>query len=594
MSENFKRTILRFGALFIVIALLFVVVLVRIVYIQTAERDYWLNKIDHETDYKPIEAKRGDIYDAQGRLLASSIPQYLVRFDGRVAALRKNNGSLFWSRLDSVADAFSEIVGDKTKAEYRALMVKAFNEKRLILLVRSISHIQYRELKKAPLVNRGEKQSGVYFEETNVRIKPFNTLGSRTIGGLSKRDGTPQMGLELRYDSYLRGVDGKKMIIAEESIPVEDAEKGCDLYTTLDANMMDICETALRKRLELRKAEWGTVVLMDVQTGEVKAISNLVLEKSDSTYYETYNYAVHPLEPGSTFKTVALMAAMDDKKVKMTDKIQVDSLGWKYYDVDHVDSHRANALYTIRQSLAVSSNIALAKIVTNGYDGSADKFVKKLTEMGMCDSIDYTIPGAHQAVIKVPKGDKATISKMAYGYSVELSPLQMLMFYNGIANNGKMVAPRFVREVRKDGEVVEEFETQVVRERMCDAETLENIKLCLHDVVWDNEYGTASVIPNTKIRKAQSDLVKIAGKTGTAQIRTGSGYSKSKHRISFVGYFPEENPQYSCICVINLPQRPYDSGLDCGIVVRQIAEKIMAYAGEYVVRDGNLVMLKNK
>ena len=157
-----------------------------------------------------------------------------------------------------------------------------------------------------------------------------------------------------------------------------------------------------------------------------------------------------------------------------------------------------------------------------------------------------------------------------------------------------MVAPRFVREVRKDGEVVEEFETQVVRERMCDAETLENIKLCLHDVVWDNEYGTASVIPNTKIRKAQSDLVKIAGKTGTAQIRTGSGYSKSKHRISFVGYFPEENPQYSCICVINLPQRPYDSGLDCGIVVRQIAEKIMAYAGEYVVRDGNLVMLKNK
>jgi cell division protein FtsI (penicillin-binding protein 3) len=201
--------------------------------------------------------------------------------------------------------------------------------------------------------------------------------------------------------------------------------------------------------------------------------------------------------------------------------------------------------------------------------------------------VDYTIPGAKQALIDVPK-DTVTISKMAYGYSVELSPLQMLMFYNGIANDGRMVSPLFVKEIRKNGKVIEEYESSVVNSRMCDASTLRAVRECLHDVVWDNDLGTASVNP-WGTRKAQSELVSIAGKTGTAQIRE-KGYSDSRHRMSFVGYFPEENPQYSCICVIHAPQWPYDAGLDCGTVVRQIAEKTMAYAGEYVIRNGELVL----
>ena len=361
---------------------------------------------------------------------------------------------------------------------------------------------------------------------------------------------------------------------------------GYDVHTTLDANLIDICETELRKRLEHTRADWGCVALMDVHTGEIKAISNLD-RGSNEEYYELANHAVIHMEPGSTFKTISLMAALDDGKISFGDSIEVEKDGWWYHKQRHRDAHPADTTYSIRQALAVSSNIALAKIVTNSYNGSARKFVKKLKSIGLCDSVDYTIPGAQQALITIPN-DTVTLAKMAYGYSVELSPLQMLMFYNGIANGGKMVSPLFVKEIRNQGEVVERFENTVVKSSLCSKETLAEIKECLHDVVWDNDLGTASVNPWGS-RKAQSALVSIAGKTGTAQVLEG-GYQNTKHRISFVGYFPEENPQYSCICVIHGPKWPYDAGLDCGSVVRNIAEKTMAYAGEYVIDDGKLVM----
>jgi cell division protein FtsI (penicillin-binding protein 3) len=399
----------------------------------------------------------------------------------------------------------------------------------------------------------------------------------------------------MRFDSYLRGEDGmsvrQKIAGGWQNVPIREAVNGCDVYTTFDANLMDICETALRERLELRDAEWGCVVLMDVQTGEIKAMSNLDRAKDGSGYYEMANHAVVRMEPGSTFKTISLMAALDDGKVKMKDTIRVEHDGWWYHGAKHMDAHPSETVYTIRQAMAVSSNIALAKIVTDGYNGSAKKFVKKLRNMGLCDSVDFTIPGANQALINVPN-DTVTISKMAYGYSVELSPLQILMFYNGIANDGKMISPLFVKEICKDGKTIEEFESTVIKGSMCDDSTLEGVRECLHDVVWDNELGTASVNP-WGTRKAQSNLVTIAGKTGTAQVLE-RGYHNTRHRISFVGYFPEEHPQYSCICVIHAPKWPYDSGLDCGGVVRQVAEKTMAYAGEYVYKKKEKVLIVNK
>ena len=597
MSENLKHTILRFAIVFVGIALLFGLVVVRIITIQTVQRDRWESLVDNrESNYKTIRAIRGNIFDCEGRLLASSVPQYSIYMDTRVEALHMDNGLLFWENVDSIAEGLSRIVGDQTKEEYRTRMVQAYRGKvkreRIVRLSsKRISYTQLKAIKELPLIRRGVYKSGFYAEDLNLRVKPFNSLSSRAIGNIYLASGEAKSGLELRYDSYLRGKDGmsvrQKIAGGWQNVPIREAEDGLDIHTTFDANLMDICETALRKRLEHTRADWGCVILMDVHTGEIKAMSNLD-RGEDEQYYEIANHAVIRMEPGSTFKTISLMAALDDGKVNMKDSIRVHKNGWTYHGSQHTDAHPADTIYSIRQALAVSSNIALAKIVTEGYGGSAKKFVKKLRNMGLCDSVDYTIPGAKQALINIPN-DTVTISKMAYGYSVELSPLQMLMFYNGIANNGKMITPLIVKEIRKKGKTIEEFKSNVIKSSICGSETLKDIKACLHDVVWDNELGTASVNP-WGTRKAQSDLVAIAGKTGTAQILE-KGYSNRRHRMSFVGYFPEEDPQYTCICVIHGPQWPYDAGLDCGSVVRQIAEKTMAYAGEYIIEDGQLVMV---
>lgn len=596
MSEKQRHTILRFAIVFVVIALMFLVVVGRIFKLQTTERDKWLSLVENrEANQKPIPAIRGNIYDCDGRLLATSIPQYSIHMDTRVEALHMDDGALFWTYVDSIAEGLSRIVGDQTKEQYRERMVKAYTSKRrrdrdVRLSAERISYTQLKEIKELPLVKRGVYKSGFYTENLNLRKKPFNTLSSRTIGNISLKDGEAKTGIEKRYDSYLRGTDGvgvrQRVAGSWQYVPIKEAVNGYDVHTTLDANLIDICETELRKRLEHTRADWGCVALMDVHTGEIKAISNLD-RGSDEKYYELANHAVIHMEPGSTFKTISLMAALDDGKISFGDSIEVEKDGWWYHKQRHRDAHPADTTYSIRQALAVSSNIALAKIVTNSYNGSARKFVKKLKSIGLCDSVDYTIPGAQQALITIPN-DTVTLAKMAYGYSVELSPLQMLMFYNGIANGGKMVSPLFVKEIRNQREVVERFENTVVKSSLCSKETLAEIKECLHDVVWDNDLGTASVNPWGS-RKAQSALVSIAGKTGTAQVLEG-GYQNTKHRISFVGYFPEENPQYSCICVIHGPKWPYDAGMDCGSVVRNIAEKTMAYAGEYVIDDGKLVM----
>ena len=249
-----------------------------------------------------------------------------------------------------------------------------------------------------------------------------------------------------------------------------------------------------------------------------------------------------------------------------------------------------DTVLTVRSALAVSSNIALAKLITRSYEGSANKFVRRIERMGLMDSVYCEIPGADKVRIEVPK-DTVTLSKMSYGYSVELSPMQILMFYNAIANEGRMVRPMLVTAIQQNGEVVKAFKPETVKSSICSNRTLKDIRGALHDVVWDNHLGTASVNP-WRGKKAQSDLVSIAGKTGTAQLLRGGRYVK-RHRITFVGYFPEENPKYTCICMMEDPEPPYyDAGMDCGSTVRMIAEKTMAYTGCYVYQEGKFVLDK--
>ena len=598
MSDEQRNTIWRFAIIFIVITLGFVAVLVKIAYIQTVERDEWLKVAEKQVPtIRPITATRGNILDCNGRLLASSMPQYYMYMDTRVPALHEKKGALFTAHVDSLAKDLAKIVGEHSQTEYKARIVQAYRkgEKRLKVCDHRINYLQRQELEQNALIKKGKYRSGIFFEDQHRRIKPYGLLASRTIGGIYGKGGGGNSGLEKRFDKELRGEDGlssiQKIGGRYESVTIDEAKDGLDVVTTIDANLQDIVENALLERTALRGAKWGCCILMETQTGYIRAIANLDRSATDGHYFEAQNHAVQRVEPGSTFKTIALMAALDDGKIDIDDTVSVTRQPWKYFTVKHRDAHPMDTLLTVRSALAVSSNIALAKLITRSYEGSANKFVRKIEKMGLMDSVYCEIPGADKVRIDVPK-DTVTLSKMAYGYSVELSPMQILMFYNAIANGGRMMRPMLVTAIQQNGEIEKRFRPEVVKSSICGSRTLKDIQGALHDVVWDNHLGTAAKkawIGN----KAQSNLVSIAGKTGTAQlIIPGHGYSGRHHRMTFVGYFPEENPRYTCICMIEDPQYPYDAGLDCGTTVRVIAEKTMAYTGCYVYRNGERVLDK--
>ena len=608
MSDNQRYTILRFAIIFLLIAAGFVAVIVKITIIQTREREQWLTIAKGQIQTNQIvTATRGNILDCEGRLLASSMPQYYVSMDTRVEALHQGKDTLFYHNVDTIARGLARIVGDRSAAEYRQIMVDAFRadkgKGKIIhkLTKRRITYMEMKEIQKLPLIKRGVYKSGVTFDNQHRRVKPFGSLASRTIGSIYGDGGYGNAGLEKQFDKELAGHNGistrQRVGGRWENVTVKEEEDGIDVVTTINTDLQDIVETALRDRLEMVQGDWGCCILMETQNGHIKAISNLDRGK-DGSYAEVMNHAVTRVEPGSTFKTIALMAALDDNKVKLDDTIKVYRDGWMYLGKSkHTDSHPKDTIYTVRSALAISSNIALAKIITKAYDGNAEKFVRKLEKMNLRDSFYSEIPGADGPRIQIPE-DAVTISKMAYGYSVELSPMQIIAFYNGIANNGRMVRPMLVTELRKDGLTVKEFKTETIKSSMCKKSTLNDIKLCLHDVVWDNKLGTASVRKwgNTIVAyKAQSELVHIAGKTGTAQMFIPRrGYSGKNHRMTFVGYFPEENPQYTCLCMIENPKNYplYDAGFDCGNVVRQIAEKTIAYSDCYDIVEGNLLLEK--
>ncbi|MBP5290138.1 MAG: transpeptidase family protein [Paludibacteraceae bacterium] len=583
MEKKQQNTVIRFIIIFGVMLFGFVVVVGQIIFIQTKERRKWLAIADkQEKVRKEIPPMRGNIFDATGRLLAGSLPRYELVMDMRVPALHAGGDTLFLKNLDNVADNLAQIFQDKSADEYKRVMLREFQRKngRWKLQPGAVSYTQMKRVKAIPLYRLGQYKSGLIINPRHVRVKPFGSLASRTVGGIYGEKGEGINGLEKQYDRLLHGKPGvseKTHINGHtEYITVEEPEDGYDLITTIDANLQDIVESQLRQKLTDKDAEWGCVVLMEVKTGEVKAICNLG-RNEDGSYSEMKNYAVERVEPGSTFKTVSLMAALDDGKVTLQDTFLTSSKGWTYNGATHTDAHKMDGYLTVQQALAVSSNIVLAKIVTESYDKKADKFVKKLDDMGVREPFPCEIPGAQDPRIDVPR-DAVTLSKMAYGYSVELSPLQTLMFYNAIANDGRMIAPFFVKQVRKDGRPVKTFSAKTINSSICKESTLRDIRKALHDVVWDNEYGTASVSPWGQ-RKAQSDLVHIAGKTGTAQLFEHGRYNNRQHRISFVGFFPEEAPEYTCICVIQRPHGGYDAGLDCGSTVRNIAIKTMAFAG---------------
>lgn len=585
MNDKQKKTVIRFAVIFALITAGFVAVMAKIAITQLVERED-LMKIASKQKSKDytIEANRGNIYDCQGRLLAGSAPTYRIYMDTRIQALHEKKGKLFNTYIDSVSTALADYFGDRTVAEYKRYIQHGYNtgNGRLKLYPRRLTYTEMKAVRAMPLFNQGKLKSGLIVESNYQRIKPFGSLASRSIGGILGNNGRGVSGLEKTFDDVLRGEEGEIGTHTIEGHTVSqvnrEAVDGYDIVTTIDANLQDIVESNLRQTLTRLNADWGCCILMETHSGEVRAISNLG-RTEDGRYMEDKNYAVTRVEPGSTFKTYALMAALDDGKVSLDDTLSTNGGVWYYSDPKRPisDAHRYNHNITVKQALAASSNVALAKIVTRAYEKKAQRFVSKLDKMGVRDSIPFEIPGTNLPFIEAPK-DGETLARMAFGYYVELPPVYTLMFYNAIANNGKMIRPFLVKEVQSNGQTIRRYSTSTVASSVCKSSTLRDIRRCLEAVVWDNEYGTASVNPWGG-RKAQSDIVHIAGKTGTARVLENGKYLSNFHRIAFCGYFPMDNPQFTCICVIQKPRNPYDAGMDCGGTVRRIAEKTMAYSG---------------
>ena len=579
-----KRTlIIRYGIIFAGFVLFAAAIVFQILYIQYWDSTNWLevgDRLDSHND--TIMPQRGSILADDGTKLAVSAPEYKIRWDSKVEYLHLKKDSVFRTKIDSLADSLAHYFPEKTAEEYKKNFTEAFEQGKRNYKVfdHTINFKELERLKKMPIFRLGQIQGGLKVEKSYHRKHPFGQLAERTIGDIYGSTNKGKTGLEMRYNTELAGTIGidivetfETRVIHEEHIEAVD---GSDILTTIDTHIQDIIQDQLRSTVERMKADWGCCIIMEVKTGEVKGIANLGLQ-NDGTYRERENYAVHRVEPGSTFKTMALMAALDEGKIKITDSVDTNNGKWIYTDPKNPirDSHAISPrVITVKQAFAASSNIALAKIITRAFDHTPEKYVRKLESMGVKDSLQFEIPGTNEPRILIPK-DKETLSRMAFGYYVELPPINIITFYNAIANDGKMMKPYLVKAIQRNGHNEKTFGPKVIHSSICSKSTLADIRECLEAVVWDNEFGTAS---KTKwgTRKAQSDIVHIAGKTGTARIIRNGQYDNSNHRITFCGYFPMEKPVYTCLFMVHYPKCEKDAGMDCGSAVRAIAQKVMA------------------
>lgn len=596
MTEKRRNIVLRFGLMYALICVLFVGVIYRIVVLQFIEREEWLKVAEKQkrTDII-VKPNRGNIFSADGRLMASSIPSYYVYMDMRVPALNKDSGKLFYDKIDSVSQALSVFFGDKTAQEYKEMLVKGFEEKKpeLKLYPKRISYAQLKELRKLPLFCMGNYKSGLLTKEMLQRVKPFGSLASRTIGDIyADEQKGGKNGLELYFNKDLVGIPGlctrRKVANRYQDIVQVEPIDGIDIVSTIDIDFQDIAEKALVDSLKSYDAETGYAVLMEVKSGEVKAIVNMQ-KNEDGTYTENRNGAVSDkVEPGSTFKVISLMAVLDDGRAKLTDTIHTGNGIW-YVANKPMRDHNANrggyGTITLAEAIHASSNVGISKTIMKAYGAKPSEFVEKLYRMKIADMMNLEIPGTAKPLIKHPKKNpdmwyKTTLAWMSVGYETMMPPIYTLAFYNSIANNGVFVRPRFVKALMKNGQVLKTFEPDIINPAICKPSTIKDLKEVLLGVV-EGKKGTA--------HNVKSNIVRIAGKTGTAQISKGKqGYKAGgkTHQLSFCGYFPADNPQYSCIVVIREPHRGAPSGGKmAGSVFKSIAEQVMLKKSEFSPAD---------
>ncbi len=565
------RVYLAFG----LIVLFAAAVMVQLCRVQFLQGKKWAAMQDSlSIRYVNVEAARGNIFALDGSMLATSVPEYELRMDMMEGVIAEDK--VFYAKVDSLAMKLSSFFGDKSSRDYsRYLRNGRRDSSRYLLIKRKVSFQDLKQIKKFPIFNMGKYGGGLIVLQKNKRILPYRSLAARTIG-YKNENVKNAVGLEGAYAPYINGESGKRLmqrIAGGVWKPVnEDFEiapkEGADIISTLDVNFQDVAQSALQKQLIKSDADHGAVILMEVATGEVRAVANFT-KIAPGQYQEKFNYAIAGnQDPGSTFKIASYMALLEDKKVDTSTRVNTGT----YQIPGHIikDSHGSIGVVSVKKAFEESSNAAVAFLVNNAYHDNQSEFTDHLYEWHLNEKLGLQIPGEAQPVIKNPQNKSwnknMTLPQMAYGYEMQMTPLKMLSFYNAVANNGKYIAPIFVKEIRRLGNPIEQFEARVINDKICSDITLSKMKAMLEGVISE---GTGKNI-------LYNPLYKIAGKTGTAQVADGNkGYkAKRQYQSSFCGYFPADKPKYSMIVVINDPKNGYYGALVAGPVFREIADRV--------------------
>lgn len=574
-----KKDILwRVYLIFLVMLVFGFIVLGKAIYIQQVQGKYWRSMADSlHMRYEVLNAERGTIYSEDGNILSTSVPEFDVYIDFGADGLREKDGKGFRENIDSLSISLANLFKDKNSNTYKRELQTAYqNEDRYFLLQRKINFQQYKILYSFPLVRLGKNKSGFIVNMHTKRLNPYKLLANRTIG--LARENAQNVGLEQTYDSLLKGSTGKRLMrymAGGAWSPVEgseiEPEDGKDIITTIDVNIQDIAENALMRMMQDNQAEHGTCIVMEVKTGKIRAIANLG-KIANNNYWENYNYAITASEPGSTFKLATLLTALEDKHVRLNDMVNLEGGVWHVAGRTVYDSEKHGRYdVTIQQAFELSSNVGMAKLAWMYYYNQPMEFINHLKRLHLDQLSGLGLRGETHPIIFTPESkywSKTTLPWMAFGYNVMVSPLQTLMLYNAVANNGKMMKPYLVNTIMEDGKIVQQFNPQIVQEKICSNETLQQLKTCLEGVVL---HGTAKNLKDSNYT--------IAGKTGTALVANGKrGYTDHIYQSSFAGYFPANNPQYSCIVVIkNKPNAPkFYGALVAGPVFKAIADRLYA------------------
>ena len=604
---NSDKVMPRYFAIAVAFTFIGFAIVGKAMYIMTAKKDYWTQVASRlKRDSVSVKPTRGNILSCDGQLMAGSIPEYKVFMDFQ-AGITDSTGtyqrdSIWAEKIDTICYELNQIFPSRTAAEFKTHLLEGKHKvmkngkvgaRHWAIWPRRVDYNTFCEIRKLPIFKEPIYKGGFHWEEYNARRRPFGSLAQRTVGDMFGAKDSAKYGLELSYDSILRGTNGlmhrRKVLSKYLDIPVLSPIDGADIVTTIDVSMQDLAERALVDELKLINGEMGVAILMEVKTGDVKAIVNMQ-RADDGEYYEMVNNAIsHRCEPGSVFKTASFLVALDDGVIDTTMTINTGCGVMEMHGramKDHNWRRGGYGTISVPRALEVSSNIGVSWIIDKYYGSNPTKYVQGLYRVGIHEDLKLPLVGYHPPYIRMPDTktkdrakywSKTTLPWMSIGYETQIAPINTVAFYNAIANDGKMMQPRFVKQLVKDGQVIKEFEPVVLKEQIAKPSAIKTMQTILEHVV---SQGLG--------RKAGSKSFKVAGKTGTAQIADQHGSYHSgitRYWLSFAGFFPADNPRYTCIVCIKKSGLPASGGGMSGVVFHHIAEGVMAQNLKLSVAD---------